>query len=71
MSWDKSIYRGDIEPRGKDVYVYWNGRSGGHATIQVGSEVRSAYWSGNDVIVVLANGQKKKYSNSSSWSTVY
>ena len=71
MSWDKSLYRGEIEPRGREVYVYHSGRSGGHATISVGSEVRSAYWSGSDVLVILENGQRRKYSSSSSWSTAY
>lgn len=71
MSWDRSFYRGEVEPSGKNVYIYWNGHSGGHATIQVGYEVRSAYWSGSDVIVILENGQRRKYSTSGSWSTAY
>lgn len=71
MSWDKSVYRGEIEPNGKNVYVYHSGRSGFHATIQLGYDVLAAYWSGSDVIVVLSNGQKSKYSNSSSWSSAY
>ena len=57
--------------KGKEVYVYWSGCSGGHSTISVGQVVRSAYWSGSDVIVILENGQKRKYNSTTSWSSVY
>jgi hypothetical protein len=67
MSWNRSFYQGEVEPRGNQVYVYWSGRSGGHATISVGYEVRSAYWSGDEVMVILSNGERRKYRDSCSW----
>ncbi len=60
-----------IEVSGGDVYVYSSDlRSSMCARISVGNAV-SAYWSGDNVIVVLSNGQRRKYSSSSSWQTVY
>ena len=71
MSWNRSFYQGEIEPRGNQVYVYQSGRSGGHATISVGREVISAFWSGDDVMVILSNGERRKYSSASSWGRAY
>ena len=67
MSWDRSFYRGEVEVRGKEVYVYHSGHNGGHTTISVGTEVRSAYWSGNDVLVITSNGERRKYSDQYRW----
>ena len=71
MAWS-SIYVGNrIEVVQGDVFVYSsNSTSSMSSRISVGNAI-SAFWSGSDVIVVLSNGQRRRYSSSSSWSTVY
>lgn len=69
MAFDKRyVDSGILKIDGKKIKVYSTG--GTHITIDAGSDVRSANWSGNELIVHLDNGKTRRYSYEGSYITV-
>ena len=60
-----------ISSDGHTAYVYY--KQGNHASISCYGNytIRRAYWSGEYVIIELSNGEKRRYSDSSSYGSVY
>lgn len=69
MAFDKRyVDSGLLKIDGEKIKVYSIG--GTYITINVGYDVRSANWSGSELIVHLANGKTRRYSYEGSYKTV-
>ncbi|MES2863703.1 MAG: hypothetical protein V4666_06260 [Bacteroidota bacterium] len=69
MAFDKRyVDSGILKIDGEKIKVYSIG--GTYITINAGTDVRSANWAGNELIVHLANGKIRRYSYEGSYKTV-
>lgn len=69
MAFDKRyVDSGVLKIDGEKIKVYSTG--GVYITINAGSKIRSANWSGSELIVYLENGKTRRYSYEGAYTTI-
>jgi hypothetical protein len=68
MAFEKESKYGIIKIEGKTIKLYVSQTS--CSVMNIGSEIKDARWSGNVLLVYLADGKIRRYSSQTSYSTI-
>lgn len=68
MSWGKEKDFGVIKTEDKKVKLYSTNTS--YSTVNIGTNIDDARWSGDSLLVYLVDGRVRRYSSQNNYSTV-